>query len=134
MEKEVKKALSFGTFDIFHQGHLKILERAAQHADELYVGISSDELNLKKKGRKPIYTEIERSEIVSALSFVTGVFIEESLELKREYLLEHKADLLIMGCDWTGKFDEFNDICEVIYLDRTPDISTTQLIEKIKNI
>ena len=130
----MKKALSFGTFDIFHHGHLKILERAAQHVDELYVGISSDELNYKKKGRKPVYSQEERAEIISALSFVSGVFIEESLELKREYLLEHKADVLIMGCDWRGKFDEFNDICDVIYLDRTPDISTTQLIEKIKSI
>ncbi len=130
----MKKALSFGTFDIFHHGHLKILERAAQHVDELYVGISSDALNLKKKGRKPIYSQEARSEIISALSFVSGVFIEESLELKREYLLEHNADMLIMGCDWTGKFDEFNDICEVKYLDRTPDISTTQLIEQIKQV
>jgi len=134
MEKNVKKALSFGTFDIFHHGHLKILERASKHVDELYVGISSDELNLRKKGRKPVYSQEERAEIIGALSFVKGVFIEESLELKRQYLLEHKADMLIMGCDWTGKFDEFKDICDVVYLDRTPNISTTQLIEHIKSI
>ena len=72
--------------------------------------------------------------IISSLDFVSKVFLEESLELKREYLLEHKADCLIMGCDWTGKFDEFSDICEVIYLPRTPDISTTELIEKIKTL
>ncbi len=130
----MKRGLSFGTFDIFHHGHLKILERAAKHVDELYVGISSDELNLKKKGRKPIYSQEARADIIAALSFVKGVFIEESLELKRQYLLDYKADMLIMGCDWTGKFDEFNDICEVLYLDRTPDISTTQLIEQIKNL
>ncbi|QKJ23273.1 adenylyltransferase/cytidyltransferase family protein [Poseidonibacter lekithochrous] len=130
----MKRVLTFGTFDIFHLGHLRILERAASHGNELVVGISSDKLNFKKKGRKPFYTEDERMHIISSLDFVNEVFLEESLELKREYLLEHKADCLIMGCDWTGKFDEFSDICEVIYLPRTPDISTTELIEKIKTL
>lgn len=130
----MKRVLTFGTFDIFHLGHLQILERAASHGNELVVGISSDELNFKKKGRKPLYTQDERIHIISSLDFVTEVFLEESLELKREYLLKYKADCLIMGCDWTGKFDEFNDICEVIYLPRTPDISTTELIAKIKTL
>lgn len=130
----MKRILTFGTFDIFHYGHLKILERAAHFADELIVGVSSDALNFRKKGRNPIYNESERMKIVSSLDFVSEVFLEESLEKKREYLLKHKADCLIMGCDWTGKFDEFNDICEVIYLPRTPDISTTELIEKIKSL
>ncbi|MFK2821829.1 adenylyltransferase/cytidyltransferase family protein [Arcobacter sp. YIC-80] len=130
----MKKIITFGTFDIFHYGHLKILERAAKHADELIVGVSSDNLNFSKKGRKPIYSQDERMKIVSSLDFVTEVFLEESLELKREYLLKHNADCLIMGCDWTGKFDEFKDICEVMYLPRTPDISTTEIIEKIKTL
>ena len=130
----MKKIITFGTFDIFHYGHLKILERAAKHADELIVGVSSDNLNFSKKGRKPIYSQDERMKIVSTLDFVTEVFLEESLELKREYLLKHNADCLIMGCDWTGKFDEFKDICEVMYLPRTPDISTTEIIEKIKTL
>ena len=59
------------------------------------------------------------------------MFVEESLELKRDYLLEHAADVLVMGDDWKGRFDEFGDICEVVYLPRTPAISTTALIEKI---
>lgn len=130
----MKRILTFGTFDVFHYGHLKILERAAQHADELIVGVSSDALNYKKKGRNPVFSQKERMDIISSLNFVDGVFLEESLELKRDYLLEHKADCLIMGCDWTGKFDEFNDICEVVYLPRTPDISTTELIQKIKTL
>lgn len=130
----MKRIITFGTFDIFHYGHLKIIERASELADELIVGISSDELNFRKKGRSPVYTQEERMKIVSSLSFVSGVFLEESLELKREYLVKHNADALVMGCDWTGKFDEFKDICEVIYLPRTPDISTTDLIEKIKLI
>ena len=64
--------------------------------------------------------------------FVDEVFFEESLEQKRQYILEHKADILVMGDDWEGRFDEFNDICEVIYLKRTPSISTTEIIEIIK--
>lgn len=130
----MKKIVTFGTFDIFHLGHLRILERAASHGNKLIVGISSDDLNFKKKGRKPFYTQEERMHIISSLDFVSEVFLEESLDLKREYLLKYKADCLIMGCDWTGKFDEFSDICEVIYLPRTPDISTTELIAKIKTL
>lgn len=130
----MKRVLTFGTFDIFHYGHLKILERAAEVADELIVGVSSDGLNYSKKGRNPIYSENERMKIVSSLDFVSGVFLEESLELKREYLIKHRADVLIMGDDWKGKFDEFNDICEVLYLPRTPEISTTDLIKRIKDL
>ena len=128
----MKKILTFGTYDIFHYGHLRILERAAEYADELIVGVSSDKLNFLKKGRNPIFTQTERIHIISSLNFVSKVFLEESLELKREYILKYKADILIMGCDWKKKFDEFSDICKVMYLPRTPDISTTELIRKIK--
>lgn len=130
----MKRVLTFGTFDIFHYGHLKILERAAAYADELIVGISSDRLNFNKKGRTPFYSEEERMHIISSLDFVSDVFLEESLEQKKEYLLKYNADILIMGDDWAGKFDEFKDICKVEYLPRTPDVSTTQLIERIKSI
>jgi glycerol-3-phosphate cytidylyltransferase len=70
-------------------------------------------------------------EIVAALRAVDEVFLEESLEQKRDYIVEHRADVLVMGDDWAGKFDEFEDVCEVHYLPRTPAISTTALIEKI---
>lgn len=75
---------------------------------------------------------MERIAIVKALKCVTEVFVEQSLELKREYLLKYNADILVMGDDWNGKFDEFKDIVEVVYLPRTPSISTTILIEKIQ--
>ena len=79
----------------------------------------------------PVFSERERLEIVAALKCVDGVFLEESLEQKRDYLVEHGADILVMGDDWKGRFDEFSDIVEVVYLPRTPAISTTALIEKI---
>lgn len=117
---------------MFHIGHLRLLERAKGFGTNLTVGVSSDQMNFKKKGRFPIYPEVERMDIVASLSCVDGVFLEESMEKKRQYLLENKADVLVMGDDWEGRFDEFNDICRVIYLSRTVGVSTTQTIEKIR--
>lgn len=125
--------ITFGTFDVFHVGHLRVIERAAALGDRLVVGVSADELNLRKKGRLPVFSQAERLEIVAALKPVDEVFVEESLELKREYILQHDARVLVMGDDWAGKFDELNDICRVEYLPRTPAISTTALIEKISS-
>ncbi len=126
-----RTVLTFGTFDVFHVGHLNVIERAAQLGDRLVVGVSSDALNERKKGRAPVFPEHERMAIVRALSVVDDVFIEESLEGKRDYLVKHEADVLVMGDDWAGKFDEFDDICDVVYLPRTPAISTTAVIERI---
>jgi|SRR5690554_2070826 len=128
----MKRVITFGTFDVFHIGHLRILERARTLGDRLIVGVSSDALNISKKGRQPVYLQEERIQIVSALRCVDTVFVEESLEQKREYLLQHKADVLVMGDDWAGRFDEFCDICKVVYLPRTPSISTTTVIERIR--
>ena len=108
-------------------GHLKVIQRASELGDRLVVGVSADALNLRKKGREPVFSEAERMAIVGALKPVDAVFLEESLEQKRDYILEHGADVLVMGDDWAGRFD----VCEVVYLPRTPAISTTALIEKI---
>jgi glycerol-3-phosphate cytidylyltransferase len=129
-----KRIITFGTFDVFHIGHVNILERARSLGGALIVGISSDELNFSKKQRFPIYAEDDRLKIVQSLSFVDEVFVEHSLEKKREYIEYYKADILAMGDDWKGKFDMFNDICEVIYFPRTPSISTTEIIEIVKTI
>jgi glycerol-3-phosphate cytidylyltransferase len=108
-----------------------MIERAAALGDRLVVGVSGDELNLRKKGREPVFSQDERLAIVGALKPVSEVFVEESLELKRDYVLRYEADVLVMGDDWQGKFDELEDVCEVVYLPRTPAVSTTALIEKI---
>jgi len=102
--------------------------------DRLIVGVSSDQLNLDKKGRKPVYSLKNRMNILMAIRYVDEVFVEESLELKRQYIIDSGADVLVMGDDWSGKFDQFEDICEVKYLTRTPSISTTEIIEVIKDI
>lgn len=127
----MKTVITFGTFDVFHIGHVNILKRAASLGGKLIVGVSSDALNFNKKNRYPIYPEKHRIEIIKSLEFVDEVFIEESLEKKAEYIEKYKADILLMGDDWKGKFDNFNEICEVVYLERTPSISTTEIIEKI---
>lgn len=85
------------------------------------------------KKKYPIYNEKNRKKILENIKFVDEVFIEESFEQKRDYILQYNANILVMGSDWENKFDEFNDICKVIYFDRTPSISTTDIIEIIKN-
>lgn len=130
----MRTVLTFGTFDVLHVGHVSILERARALGDRLIVGVSSDALNLAKKGRRPVYPEADRLRLVAALRCVDAVFVEESLELKGEYLRRHGADVLVMGDDWAGRFDEFRSICEVVYLPRTPSISTTEIIEVIRRV
>ena len=126
-----RTVITFGTFDVFHVGHLKVIERAAALGDRLVVGVSADELNMRKKGREPVFSQAERLAIVAALKPVDEVFVEESLELKRDYVTHYGAAVLAMGSDWEGKFDHLSDICEVVYFPRTPSVSTTALIEHI---
>lgn len=127
------RVITFGTFDVFHVGHVNILERARSFGTELYVGVSSDQLNYSKKGRYPIYSEEDRMKIISALSCVDFVFSEESLELKPDYIQQYNADILVMGDDWQGKFDTLSNYCQVKYLPRTPSISTTEIIEVVRH-
>lgn len=127
MKSKYDRIITFGTFDLFHIGHLRIIERAKKLCDKLIVGISTDSLSYNKKSIYPVYNENDRLSIVSALRDVDGTFFEESLELKKWYILEHKADALVMGDDWKGRFDELSEVCEVIYLPRTPNISSTEI-------
>lgn len=128
----MKKIITFGTFDVFHIGHLNILRRAKELGSTLIVGVSSDDFSFKKKGRFPFYQENDRLSIISGIKYVDSVFLEESLELKIEYIKKYKADVLVMGDDWTGKFDYLSEITNVVYLERTPTVSTSSIIEVIK--
>jgi glycerol-3-phosphate cytidylyltransferase len=120
-----------GTYDLFHIGHLRILQRARAIGDRLVVGVSTDALNMAKKGYKPIFAEAHRIEIIRALSCVTEAFFEESLDLKGDYIKKYKADTLVMGDDWRGKFDRFRSVCTVVYLPRTEGISTTMVKDDV---
>ena len=112
-----RTVITFGTFDVFHVGHLRVLERAAALGDRLVVGVSADALNVRQEGPRPrLQPGRAARDRRSRSRWSTQVFVEESLEQKRDYILEHGADVLVMGDDWAGKFDEFGDVCEVVYL------------------
>lgn len=131
--KKQRIVVTFGTFDLFHVGHLRMLLRAKTFGDKLVVGVSSDQLNFQKKNRYPEFNQNERLEIVNMIKGVDSVFLEESLEFKLEYLRQHSADVMVIGDDWKGQFDNCKAVCDVIYLPRTPSISTTAIIEKVRS-
>lgn len=127
----MKNVITFGTFDLFHYDHLRILERAASLGDKLIVGVFIRFLNFIKKTS---LSYIQRTREIKYNIFikmrVLRIF-KEVLELKRDYLLKYQANFWLWE-DWKGEFDCFNDICDVIYFERTPSISTTEIIERIK--
>ena len=125
----MKTIITFGTFDMWHTGHVSILKRAKELGDRLVVGVSSDRMNETEKNKKAFYNEDERLRIVNACKYVDDIFFEESLDKKVDYINKYKADILVMGDDWKGKFD--NMPCEVIYLSRTRNISSSDLREKL---
>ena len=131
--KKFKTVITFGTFDLFHVGHLRLLKRAKDLGGRLVVGVSSDALNVTKKTKRPIIPENHRMEIIKGISGVDEVFLEESLELKPSYIQHYNADVLVMGDDWEGKFDVLDRFCEVVYLKRTENISTSYLLDYIVN-
>jgi glycerol-3-phosphate cytidylyltransferase len=130
----MKRVITFGTYDLFHRGHLRMLQRARELGDYLIVGVSTDELNFNKKNYRPVFSEQDRMAIVKAVRYVDEVFPEESLERKRDYIQAYRADIMVMGDDWKGKFDFCSDLCQVIYLERTIGISTTDLKELIRSV
>ncbi len=127
-----RRIITFGTFDLFHVGHVNVLRRARLLGDWLVVGVSSDGLNASKKGRRPYFSLDERLAIVGDNRFVDEIFVEESLEQKADYLRGYRADVLVMGDDWQGRFDHFVSLCDVIYLPRTPEISSTGIITSVR--
>ena len=122
----MKTVLTYGTFDLFHIGHVRLLERARDLGDRLCVGVSSDEFNAIK-GKRSIMPYSHRAAIVGAMASVDEVFAENDWGQKEEDIRRLEADVLVMGDDWRGKFDDFGNLCEVVYLPRTQDISTTEL-------
>lgn len=124
--KKRKIVITYGTFDMFHIGHLNLLKRAKKLGDYLIVGVSTDEFN-KIKGKKTVIPYKHRVEIVKAIKYVDLVIPEHSWEQKVEDIKKYKVDILVMGDDWKGKFDYLKKYCEVIYLPRTKGISTTYL-------
>lgn len=129
----MKTVITYGTFDLFHVGHLNLLERLKGLGDRLLVGVSTDEFNTVK-GKSSFYSFAERSRIVSALTCVDLVFPEHSWEQKVEDMKKHQVDIFGIGDDWRGHFDALQQYCQVVYLERTPSISTTSVKKGLSNL
>ncbi len=125
--KKMKKVITYGTFDLLHYGHVNLLQRAKALGDYLIVAISTDEFNWNKKQKKCYFSYEERKRLVEAIRYVDLVIPEEEWEQKISDIKEFKVDTFVIGDDWEGKFDFLKDYCEVVYLPRTPEISTTQI-------
>lgn len=127
----MKKVITYGTFDLFHIGHLNIIKRAKKLGDYLIVGISSDKFNVIK-GKKSYYSQEDRMEIVKNIIDVDEVILEENWEQKENDIEKYDVDVFVMGNDWNGKFDYLKEKCEVVYLPRTLGISTTKIKSDFK--
>ncbi len=123
----MKRVITYGTFDLLHYGHINLLRRAKQLGDYLIVALSTDEFNIEKKGKTTYFTYEQRKALLESLRYVDLVIPENDWEQKIEDVKLYKIDTFVMGDDWKGKFDFLKDYCEVVYLPRTPEISTTQI-------
>ena len=122
----MKRIITYGTYDLLHYGHIELLRRAKQMGDYLIVALSTDDFN-NLKNKKCYFTYEIRKKLVEAIRYVDLVIPETCWEQKVTDVKEYHVDIFVMGDDWKGKFDFLRDFCEVVYLPRTPEISTTQI-------
>lgn len=128
----MKTVITYGTYDLLHPGHIRLLKRAKALGDRLIVAISTDEFNWNEKQKKSFYTYEQRKELLEAIKYVDLVIPEENWEQKRTDVHKYNVDIFVMGDDWAGKFDFLKEEgCEVVYLERTPGISTTQIKKEL---
>ena len=118
--------ITYGTFDMFHVGHLRLFKRMRELGSRVIVAVSTDEFN-EQKGKRALIPYAERREIIEALVFVDLVISEYSWDQKINDIVKYDVDIFVMGADWAGKFDELNEFCKVVYLDRTAGVCSTDL-------
>lgn len=124
----MKRVITYGTFDLLHYGHINLLRRAKQQGDYLIVALSTDEFNWNEKRKKCYFSYEKRKQLLEAIRYVDLVIPEESWAQKRTDVREYHVDTFVMGDDWQGKFDFLKEEgCEVVYLPRTPEISSSQI-------
>lgn len=123
---ETTIALTYGTYDLFHIGHVRLFERIKQRYDRLIVAVSTDDFNAIK-GKKSVVPYADRVAMVRACRYVDEVIAENDWGQKESDVLVHGVDAVVMGSDWTGRFDELKTLCEVVYLPRTEGVSSTEL-------
>lgn len=129
----MKRVLTYGTFDLLHHGHIRLLQRARTLGDYLIVGLSTDSFN-EKKNKKAFFSFDQRKEILESIRYVDEIIPELDWEQKINDIQRNKIDIFVMGNDWESKFDYLKKYCEVIYLPRTESISTTEIKTSLKNI
>lgn len=123
----MKRVITYGTYDLIHYGHINLLRRAKELGDYLIVVLSTDEFNWNSKQKKCYFSYEKRKQLLEAIRYVDLVIPEKCWEQKRSDVQLYHVDIFVMGDDWTGKFDFLKEYCEVVYLPRTPEISTTQI-------
>ncbi|MCR5665019.1 MAG: glycerol-3-phosphate cytidylyltransferase [Oscillospiraceae bacterium] len=130
----MKRVITYGTFDLLHYGHINLLRRAKELGDYLIVAVSTDEFNRNEKHKTCYFSYEQRKALVEAIRYVDLVIPEESWEQKRADIHEYHVDTFVIGDDWTGKFDFLKEEgSEVVYLPRTPEISSTQIKKDLNN-
>ena len=127
----MKKVITYGTYDLLHYGHINLLRRARALGDYLIVALSTDEFNQKQKQKKCYFSYEQRKQLLEAIRYVDLVIPEENWEQKVSDVREFRVETFVMGSDWEGKFDFLKPYCDVVYLPRTPEISTTQIKEDL---
>ena len=131
---EVKRVITYGTFDLLHYGHINLLRRAKQYGDYLIVALSTDDFNWNQKRKKCYFSFDKRKALLEAIRYVDLVIPEESWDQKVTDVREYHIDTFVMGDDWKGKFDFLQDEgVDVVYLPRTPEVSTTQIKRDLKS-
>jgi glycerol-3-phosphate cytidylyltransferase len=129
----MKRVITYGTFDLLHYGHINLLRRAKALGDYLIVAISTDDFNWNEKHKKCYFSFEERKALVEAIRYVDLVIPENTWDQTTKDIEEYHADIFVMGDDWEGKFDYLQEQAEVVYLPRTPEISTTQIKNDLNN-
>ena len=127
----MKRVITYGTFDLLHYGHINLLRRAKALGDYLIVALSTDEFNRKEKNKVCYFSYEERKNLLEAIRYVDLVIPEENWDQKRTDIPLYQVDTFVMGDDWKGKFDFLEDLCQVVYLPRTPEISTTKIKKEL---
>lgn len=128
----MKKVITYGTFDLLHYGHVRLLKRARELGDYLIVGLSTDEFNELQKHKESYSNYAERKFILEAIRYVDEVIPEQDWDQKITDIQKYDIDTFVMGNDWEGKFDFLKSYCDVVYLPRTPGISSTKIKQDLK--
>jgi len=125
----MKRVLTYGTFDLLHWGHIRLLKRARAKGDYLIVALSTDEFNRQEKNKKTYHDYKTRKKMLEAVRYVDLVIPEESWEQKLNDVQKYEVDIIVMGSDWreSDKFDYLKDYCKLVYLPRTEGVSTTKI-------